>query len=503
MVRPIPNPQGRPAYHDEANGMDPRNRNGMPRAPHQRAPDFTNHHPVVQDYGYGQPRPNDMKQPRDFGPRSNGEFRDPARHHKQQRGDPQRAPPQDDHHGRHEYDRDRRGDDRERRGDPSRDRDDRGRHNGPRDAPNQKPQEPKYNKNYPEEDRYDGNDDSTDRRRNSSQYPYDDSPEQSPPRKKMSLSERIQEYRQRKMTEEENVGAHPQQNRYQDNDRSDGAGTDESVPAYDPSRKKSLQERVAEFRDRRKNSQVRFEDESDSQVFQRVNQHKDFFALIDSECEAAGAAEDDGLYREQRDDRHGHSAPRDRDRDERRSSRRNNRKKSDGRGRKPSERSRGDRDRKRDRDRSQSSDRRRRSERKKSGADRRGHQDRDRSNRTPDRQLKTRAPRDRGRDAPHLVNRNRADRNARDRPGRLSQENLEKLDRRLSARESKRKSLLDPNLDDKDDRSTQSYQPGSGRLRKQSEHSIHSHRSAPGNVREKLRSERRVKNRDRDFGLHE
>jgi len=48
-------------------------------------------------------------------------------------------------------------------------------------------------------------------------------------------------------------------------------------------RKKSLQERVAEFKEKRKNSQVRFEDESEDMASDRNSLHRDYLAILDRE----------------------------------------------------------------------------------------------------------------------------------------------------------------------------------------------------------------------------
>jgi len=56
-------------------------------------------------------------------------------------------------------------------------------------------------------------------------------------------------------------------------------------------RKKSLQERVAEFKEKRKNSQVRFEDESEDMASERNNMHRDYFAILDRESAEREAAE--------------------------------------------------------------------------------------------------------------------------------------------------------------------------------------------------------------------
>jgi len=128
-------------------------------------------------------------------------------------------------------------------------------------------------------------------------YPFEQhrtshpAPQHDMPRKK-SLHERITHYRSRKTTEEKNMGHYKNSEHeyrqiirdnsmkrsseipedYDEDDEEDDE--DESFDFGTNGRKKSLQQRVEEFKNRRKHSQVRFEDESESQAEARNNQHR-------------------------------------------------------------------------------------------------------------------------------------------------------------------------------------------------------------------------------------
>ena len=55
---------------------------------------------------------------------------------------------------------------------------------------------------------------------------------------------------------------------------------------------------VAEFKEKRKNSQVRFEDESEDMASERNNMHRDYFAILDRESAEREAAAKTAAERE-------------------------------------------------------------------------------------------------------------------------------------------------------------------------------------------------------------
>lgn len=171
-------------------------------------------------------------------------------------------------------------------------------------------------------DRFDGHDESFERRH--PMYPYEqfEAKERDPrgdareevrdepdarseldrmiQERRPSLSERLENYRIRKLTHEKELDKGLDEYRAMcDPDPLDGRGTEESI---DSGRRKSLRERVADFKERRKNSQVRFEDESESMVFKRNGQHRDFLKLLEQESGGQGAMEAETPQRDPRDE---------------------------------------------------------------------------------------------------------------------------------------------------------------------------------------------------------
>merc|ERR1719242_2819902 len=323
----------------------------------------------------------------------------------------------------------------------------------------------------------------------------------SPPgQRRKSLSDRLNSWSERNRSSR--LDSHDPMSLTQEPMRSadrDGNNSDD-YPNFpeQANRKKSLQERVAEFKERRKNSQVRFDDESYSEAQDRHEHHRDFFGILDKEAQRDQSnmdMESDHSYeiRDNRVDSRGHERQAS-DREERKE--RKKRKKSrdgDKESRKKKSKRKGSKGGSREgKDKKKRT--RKNSDRKKEKKQKRSKEERGADRERPRKRTSERRERKRTEER-HEFSPAAGERRERKRteeryefspatgPHRLSQENIELFTRRLSHRSGEREF------------DTQSYQPPSKRKT-----SDRSYRSAPemDHMRQYHYNEDR-----RDFAIHE
>jgi len=136
------------------------------------------------------------------------------------------------------------------------------------------PPERKHSGHFPSERQHSGHFHTE--RKQSGHFSYGDHEEL--PRSK-SLSERLKNYQRTHSHEMDPYGTYSKSADRPDNGTDEDFGHNAQLQ-----RKKSLQERVAEFKEKRKNSQVRFDDESVSEASERNSLHKNYYAILEREA---------------------------------------------------------------------------------------------------------------------------------------------------------------------------------------------------------------------------